>query len=73
MRKKSTHPFYKLTILCEIIVRVGLGLEAQFRGEGWVTVRVRIRVSMLSVSVSALSGVRVFQITVNIHSTIFKY
>ena len=35
--KKSCHPFYKVTILCEIIVRV--------------RVTVRVRVSMLSVSV----------------------
>ena len=35
MRKKSYHPFYKVTILCEIIFRV----------------RVTVRVSMLSVSV----------------------
>ena len=37
--KKSYHPFYKVTILCEIIVRVR------------VRVTVRVRLSMLSVSV----------------------
>ena len=57
MRKKSYHPFYKVTILCEIIVRV----------------RVRVTVSMLSVSVLSVFSryfVRVFQITVrvNMHS-----
>ena len=53
--KKSYHPFYKVTILCEIIVRV--------------TVRVRLSIlsvsglSVSALSVFALSGVRVFQIT----------
>ena len=37
MRKKLYHPFYEVTILCEIIVRVRVTL--------------RVRVSMLSVSV----------------------
>ena len=27
MRKKSYHPFYKATILCEIIVGLQLGLD----------------------------------------------
>ena len=59
-QKKSYHPFYKVAILCDIVVRV--------------TVKVRVRVSMLSVSalsVSALSGVRVFQITYVAHFTAF--
>ena len=51
MRKKSYHPFYKVTILCEIIVRVR------------VRVTVRVRLSMLSVSVFSRYVVRVFQIT----------
>ena len=54
MRKKSYHTFYKVTILCEIIVRVRV----------WVAVRVRV--SMLSVSVLSVFSrfvVRVFQIT----------
>ena len=64
MRKKSYHPFYKVTILCEIIFRVR------------VRVTVRVRLSMLSVSVLSVSVlsvsvlsvfsrcvVRVFQIT----------
>ena len=54
MRKKSYHPFYKVTILCEIIVRVR------------VRVTVRVRLSMLSVSVLFVFSryvVRVFQIT----------
>ena len=58
MRKKSYHPFYKVTILCEIIVRVR------------VRVTVRVRLSMLSVSVFSRYVVRVFQITrlINISS-----
>ena len=56
MRKKSYHPFYKVTILCEIIVRV--------------RVRVTVGLSMLSVSVLSVFSryvvrvrvVRVFQI-----------
>ena len=34
MRKKSYHPFYKVTILCEIIVRVRVRVR--------VTARVRL-------------------------------
>ena len=54
MRKKSYHPFYKVTILCEIIVRVR------------VRVTIKVRLSMLSVSVLSVFSrcvVRVFQIT----------
>ena len=54
MKKKSYHPFYKVTILCEIIVRVR------------VRVTVRVRLSILSVSVLSVFSryvVRVFQIT----------
>ena len=56
MGKKSYQQFYKVTILCEIIVRVRVR----------VRVTVRVRVSMLSGSVLSVFSryvVRVFQIT----------
>ena len=59
--KKSYQPFYKVTILCEIIVRVR------------VRVTVRVRLSMLSVSVLSVFSryvVRVFQITTKVTSTV---